>query len=196
MLKRKYLFSFALDFNLSICLHWLVVLDLLSFQYFTLLLLLCSSTFKEGRKTFQVGKSTQKKIFPHDWKRNSPKYVKKKKNIAERGFDPRTSGLWAQHASTAPLCCLLRNVACLAIQMLTARGYGCVIVTQNAGYALIGFAFFPLYCSLLFFLFWTDIQNIIRRLLLLYNRTFQLTVFTDILITLLQSIYCNLTIVL
>ena len=24
--------------------------------------------------------------------------------LAERGFDPRTSGLWAQHASTAPLC--------------------------------------------------------------------------------------------
>jgi hypothetical protein len=29
---------------------------------------------------------------------------KKKKILAERGFDPRTSGLWAQHASTAPLC--------------------------------------------------------------------------------------------
>ena len=28
----------------------------------------------------------------------------KKIKIAERGFDPRTSGLWAQHASTAPLC--------------------------------------------------------------------------------------------
>ena len=28
----------------------------------------------------------------------------KKKKLAERGFDPRTSGLWAQHASTAPLC--------------------------------------------------------------------------------------------
>ena len=28
----------------------------------------------------------------------------KKITIAERGFDPRTSGLWAQHASTAPLC--------------------------------------------------------------------------------------------
>ena len=28
----------------------------------------------------------------------------KKKWLAERGFDPRTSGLWAQHASTAPLC--------------------------------------------------------------------------------------------
>ena len=27
------------------------------------------------------------------------------KVLAERGFDPRTSGLWAQHASTAPLCC-------------------------------------------------------------------------------------------
>ena len=29
---------------------------------------------------------------------------KKVKMLAERGFDPRTSGLWAQHASTAPLC--------------------------------------------------------------------------------------------
>ena len=29
---------------------------------------------------------------------------KEKKMLAERGFDPRTSGLWAQHASTAPLC--------------------------------------------------------------------------------------------
>ena len=28
------------------------------------------------------------------------------KTLAERGFDPRTSGLWAQHASTAPLCCI------------------------------------------------------------------------------------------
>ena len=26
------------------------------------------------------------------------------RTIAERGFDPRTSELWAQHASTAPLC--------------------------------------------------------------------------------------------
>ena len=32
-------------------------------------------------------------------------YCKKYKNIlAERSFDLRTSGLWAQHASTAPLC--------------------------------------------------------------------------------------------
>ena len=30
-----------------------------------------------------------------------------KKLLGERGFDPRTSGLWAQHASTAPLCLLL-----------------------------------------------------------------------------------------
>ena len=28
-------------------------------------------------------------------------------SLAERGFDPRTSGLWAQHASTAPLCFLV-----------------------------------------------------------------------------------------
>ena len=30
--------------------------------------------------------------------------TKKVKRIAESGFDPPTSGLWAQHASTAPLC--------------------------------------------------------------------------------------------
>ena len=27
-----------------------------------------------------------------------------KSQLAERSFDLRTSGLWAQHASTAPLC--------------------------------------------------------------------------------------------
>ena len=32
------------------------------------------------------------------------KVLSKKIVLAERGFDPRTSGLWAQHASTAPLC--------------------------------------------------------------------------------------------
>ena len=32
------------------------------------------------------------------------KKEKKKKQLAERSFDLRTSGLWAQHASTAPLC--------------------------------------------------------------------------------------------
>ena len=35
------------------------------------------------------------------------KFVFELKYLAERGFDPRTSGLWAQHASTAPLCCLI-----------------------------------------------------------------------------------------
>ena len=29
----------------------------------------------------------------------------KLKMLAERSFDLRTSGLWAQHASAAPLCC-------------------------------------------------------------------------------------------
>ncbi len=32
--------------------------------------------------------------------------VKILKKLAEDGFDPSTSGLWAQHASTAPLCFL------------------------------------------------------------------------------------------
>ena len=32
-------------------------------------------------------------------------FITKNNNLlAERGFDPRTSGLWAQHATTAPLC--------------------------------------------------------------------------------------------
>ena len=31
-------------------------------------------------------------------------------SLAERGFDPRTSGLWAQHASTAPLCSLITTL--------------------------------------------------------------------------------------
>ena len=30
---------------------------------------------------------------------------RKKPLLAEDGFDPSTSGLWAQHASAAPLCC-------------------------------------------------------------------------------------------
>ena len=32
------------------------------------------------------------------------------KKLAERGFDPRTSGLWAQHASTAPFCYFYINI--------------------------------------------------------------------------------------
>ena len=39
----------------------------------------------------------------------SPLIRKKNEVLAERGFDPRTSGLWAQHASTAPLCCCATN---------------------------------------------------------------------------------------
>ena len=34
------------------------------------------------------------------------------KTLAERGFDPRTSGLWAQHASTAPLCSTNEDSIC------------------------------------------------------------------------------------
>ena len=35
------------------------------------------------------------------------KNVIRPKKLAERSFDLRTSGLWAQHASTAPLCYLV-----------------------------------------------------------------------------------------
>ncbi len=37
------------------------------------------------------------------------KKKKRGKSVAADGFDPSTSGLWAQHASTAPRCCGGRN---------------------------------------------------------------------------------------
>ena len=47
------------------------------------------------------------------------------KVLAERGFDPRTSGLWAQHASAAPLCsaCLLfyRNLPSLDTNIMNDK---------------------------------------------------------------------------
>ena len=45
-----------------------------------------------------------------------------KKYLAERSFDLRTSGLWAQHASTAPLCYL---------QGVTANGFWWATARQN-----------------------------------------------------------------
>ena len=55
--------------------------------------------------SFLNDSSEWKKKNAHDKHTNiEKKYLKKKKMLAERGFDPRTSGLWAQHASTAPLC--------------------------------------------------------------------------------------------
>ena len=40
------------------------------------------------------------------WKKSTSQLVMKARKgiLAERSFDLRTSGLWAQHASTAPLC--------------------------------------------------------------------------------------------
>ena len=46
-----------------------------------------------------------------------------KKFLAEDGFDPSTSGLWAQHAPTAPLCLLVKCV------VLTQYDYGFVFTT-------------------------------------------------------------------
>ena len=37
----------------------------------------------------------------------------KKDSLAERSFDLRSSGLWAQHASTAPLCCPTTRGPCI-----------------------------------------------------------------------------------
>ena len=44
--------------------------------------------------------------------------------IAEDGFDPSTSGLWAQHASAAPLCSTYGEVwlACVCLSPPWARG--------------------------------------------------------------------------
>ena len=42
----------------------------------------------------------------------------KEKYLAERSFDLRTSGLWAQHASTAPLCFLCDEKCVLRLFIL------------------------------------------------------------------------------
>ena len=38
-------------------------------------------------------------------------------NLAERSFDLRTSGLWAQHASTAPLCSINLTLKVLVFEL-------------------------------------------------------------------------------
>ena len=64
-------------------------------------------------KTFRYIDGTTKKsvhydlsifIFIQQTRGRKSKEMKKYKEVAERSFDLRTSGLWAQHASTAPLC--------------------------------------------------------------------------------------------
>ena len=50
-----------------------------------------------------MGKNVHK--FPLKIWRKNPKKKKRGKSVAADGFDPSTSGLWAQHASTAPRCC-------------------------------------------------------------------------------------------
>ena len=55
--------------------------------------------------------------------------------IAERGFDPRTSGLWAQHASTAPLCfACLQEVSLLLWLVRVPR----CLYEQSAKVGMIG----------------------------------------------------------
>ena len=62
-----------------------------------------SNTEKGNKNTTRRGAFLRN----YDNKRNQ---TRKEKSLAERGFDPRTSGLWAQHASTAPLC--YRQITC------------------------------------------------------------------------------------
>lgn len=52
---------------------------------------------------------------------------RKKCWLAERGFDPRTSGLWAQHASTAPLC----FCQCYLIKALLSMKYLCSFLFKS-----------------------------------------------------------------
>ncbi len=50
------------------------------------------------------GKVEKVKIGKRKKKEKKGKKKKRRKEVAENGFDPSTSGLWAQHAPTAPLC--------------------------------------------------------------------------------------------
>ena len=61
---------------------------------------------KYGEKEFFMKKKAdgcKKKISIYMYKKKEKK-EKNENSIAEDGFDPSTSGLWAQHAPTAPLC--------------------------------------------------------------------------------------------
>ena len=53
-----------------------------------------------------MGKNAHNESFKKIWRKKKKKKKKKRgKSVAADGFDPSTSGLWAQHASTAPRCC-------------------------------------------------------------------------------------------
>ena len=43
---------------------------------------------------------------PWDYETHALPTAPSRPSVAEDGFDPSTSGLWAQHASAAPLCCV------------------------------------------------------------------------------------------
>ena len=51
-----------------------------------------------------MGKNAHNESFKKIWRKKKKK-KKRGKSVAADGFDPSTSGLWAQHASTAPRCC-------------------------------------------------------------------------------------------
>ena len=69
-------------------------------------------------------------------------------SLADRGFDPRTSGLWAQHASTAPICYLPAHQLIFRLDFIfTLYCYLCfkvckiVKVTNSDGRNLSGYFF-------------------------------------------------------
>merc|ERR1712002_780906 len=67
--------------------------------------ILTSLPIKEARLCLESGALDHSAILTIENLRLQ-KLTRQKKNLAERSFDLRTSGLWAQHASTAPLCLL------------------------------------------------------------------------------------------
>ncbi|WAQ98726.1 hypothetical protein MAR_023099 [Mya arenaria] len=68
-----------------------------------------SSRGSQHSHSSSVGAHLQ--VVPNDL--NHCRAVRGHRNRRERGFDPRTSGLWAQHASTAPLCSLISGKNCV-----------------------------------------------------------------------------------
>ena len=81
-------------------LNWLVIM--LTIKAMSVL------TFKQ--LTCKLGSYwTENKAYTSKWCEEKIK-IKQKKKLAEDGFDPSTSGLWAQHAPTAPLCYHIYNL--------------------------------------------------------------------------------------
>ena len=84
---------------LPVVIRWLKFESKNLFAHYVTLVFIVASVIQRFSRVNWIG---------HRFKKKKKKKEKEEK-IAEQGFDPWTSRLWAQHASVAPLCCVCSN---------------------------------------------------------------------------------------